>query len=145
MNLKGREPYGIVPPEAYDDVCERVIDAMLAYRDPQTGLCPFSLVLRKNDARVLGLYGDAVGDVVYAVREEFSDEHGQSLGTGEWASGAGSLQCLFVLSGPGVKKGVTLERTVWLTDVAPTICHIVGLPVPRDADGGVIYQALVED
>ena len=145
VNLKGREPYGVVPPDAYDDVCERVIDVMLAYRDPQTGLCPFSLALRKEDARVLGLYGDAVGDVVYAVREEFSDEHGQSLGTGEWESGVGSLKCLFLLSGPGIRKGVTLERTVWLTDVAPTICHVAGLPVPRDADGAVIYQALEEE
>jgi hypothetical protein len=133
-----------VPPAAYDDVCERVIDAMLAYRDPQTGLCPFSLVLRKADARVLGLYGDAVGDVVYAVREEFSDEHGQSLGTGEWPGGPGSLKCLLLLSGPGIRMGVTLERTVWLPDVAPTICHIAGLPVPRDADGSVLYQALEE-
>jgi len=144
VNLKGREPYGVVPADSYNDVRERVIDAMLSYRDPQTGLCPFSLVLRKEDARVLGLYGDAVGDVVYAVREEFSDEHGQSLGTGEWASGAGSLKCLFVLSGPGVRKGVTLERTVWLTSAAPTLCHAAGLPVPRDATGSIVYQVFEE-
>jgi predicted AlkP superfamily phosphohydrolase/phosphomutase len=144
VNLEGREPYGTVASRDYDAVRERVIDAMLSYRDSQTGLCPFSLVLRKEDARVLGLYGDAVGDVVYAVREEFSDEHGQGLGTGEWAAGPGSLKCLFVVSGPGVRKGVTLERTVWLTDVAPTICHVAGLPMPRDADGSVIYQALEE-
>ena len=144
VNLRGREPHGVVASDEYDAVRERVIDAMLAYRDPHAGLCPFSLVLRKEDARVLGLYGDAVGDVIYAVREEFSDEHGQSLGTGEWAAGAGSLKCLLLLSGPGIRKGVTLDRTVWLTDVAPTICYVTGLPVPHDADGSVIYQALEE-
>jgi predicted AlkP superfamily phosphohydrolase/phosphomutase len=141
VNLKGREPFGIVPAEGFDDVRERIIDAMLLYRDPQTGLCPFSVVLRKEDARVLGLHGDSVGDVVYAVREEFSDEHGQSLGTGEWASGPGSLKCLFVIAGPGVRKGVTLDRTVWLTSAAPTLCHAAGLPIPRDATGSIVYQA----
>jgi predicted AlkP superfamily phosphohydrolase/phosphomutase len=145
VNLEGREPYGAVGAQDYDTVRERVIDLMLAYRDPQTGLCPFSVVLRKEDARVLGLYGDAVGDVVYAVREEFSDEHGQSLGTGEWGSGVGSLKSLLLLSGPGVRRGAVLERTISLTDVAPTICHLAGLPVPLQAEGAVIYQALEDD
>ncbi len=95
LNLQGREPEGVVAPRRRPAVRERVIAALQGYRDPETGLCPFSLVLRKEDARILGLYGDGVGDVVYAVREEFSDDHGQVLGTGEAAGG--SLRSLLAL------------------------------------------------
>ena len=90
VNLQGRDPDGIVPPDQYAAVQDRIIDALLAYRDPATGLCPYSLVLRKQDARILGLHGDRIGDVVFAVREEFSDEHGQILGT---ANPPGSAPC----------------------------------------------------
>ena len=57
----------------------RAMRAMLDYRDARTGECPFSLVVPSEEAVDLGLYGDGVGDVVYAVREEFADEHGQML------------------------------------------------------------------
>jgi len=142
VNLKGRDPQGVVEPDDYLAVREQAIDALLSYRDPENGLCPFSLVLRKEDARILGLYGDRVGDIVYAIREEFGDEHGQGLSTGEWASGSGSMRPLLVLAGPGIRRGEILERTVWLTDIVPTICYVAGLPVPRQAEGSVLYQAL---
>ena len=30
-------------------------------------------------------------------------------------------------------------------DVVPTICHLVGNRMPKDVEGGVIYQALAEN
>jgi predicted AlkP superfamily phosphohydrolase/phosphomutase len=142
INLKGRDPYGSVDPSQYSDVQERIRDALLSYRDPETAMCPFSLVLRKQDARLLGLYGDRVGDVVYAVREEFSDEHGQILGTGEDPKRFGSMRCALLFSGPGIRRGVSIDRTAWLTDVAPTVAYAAGLPMPEHAEGAVLYQAL---
>ena len=38
--------------------------------------------------------------------------------------------------------GVTIERTVWLTDIVPTICHLAELPIPQHCEGGIVYQAL---
>jgi hypothetical protein len=46
------------------------------------------------------------------------------------------------MAGPGVKQGEVLERTVWLTDIAPTICHLAELPITKECEGAVIYQAL---
>ena len=40
INLKGRDPHGVVEERDYEDVQERIRDALLSYRDPQTGLCP---------------------------------------------------------------------------------------------------------
>ena len=140
VNLKGRDPEGIVDPADYEKVQQQVVDALLTYVDPRTGQRPVALALPKNDARLLGLYGDKVGDVVYAVYPWYSGQHGPILPTGEWS--AGSLKGLLVFNGPGIKKGARLQRTTGLQDVVPTVCHLADLPVPETVDGAIIWQAL---
>ena len=140
VNLKGRDPHGIVPPEKYDEVRDRVISALYDYTDPETGVKPVVFALKKEDARVIGLYGDRVGDVVFALRGEFGGQHGPHITTARY--GIGSLKGLLIMKGPGVKRGVRLQRTVWLTDIVPTVCYLAELPIPRDAEGAIIYQAL---
>ncbi len=46
------------------------------------------------------------------------------------------------MAGPGVKQNVALERSVRVIDVAPTLCHLLGWPMPRNVEGGIIYEAL---
>ncbi|MCD6503843.1 alkaline phosphatase family protein [Candidatus Bathyarchaeota archaeon] len=66
VNLKGRDPDGIVEPEEYEDVCNEVISTLYKIRDPK-GRCPIAFALKKSEARMIGLYGDRVGDVVYGM------------------------------------------------------------------------------
>lgn len=140
INLKGRDPDGIVAPEDYETIQQQIIDALLTYKDPQTGRRPVALALSKKDARIIGLHGDHIGDVVYALYPWFGSQHGPLLPTAEW--GPGSLKGLLTMTGPGMKEGYRLKRTVWLTDIVPTICYLLDLPVPEQAEGAVIYQAL---
>jgi predicted AlkP superfamily phosphohydrolase/phosphomutase len=141
INVQGRDPNGIVQPgEEYAKVQDRIIKALYEYVDPNTGLRPVILALKKQDARILGLYGDRIGDVIYAMDPRFGKEHGHYLPTAEY--GIGDLRGLFIMAGPGVRQGAVIERTVWLTDIAPTICHLAELPVPKDCEGAVIYQAI---
>jgi hypothetical protein len=139
VNLKGRDPEGIVDPEDYEKVQQEIIDSLLLYVDPETGKRPVALALSKRDARILGLYEDAIGDVIYALYPWFGGQHGMILPTAEW--GIGSLKGLLTMTGPGMKKGHRLKRTVWLTDIVPTICYLLDLPFPEQAEGSVIYQA----
>lgn len=69
INLKGRDPEGIVDPKDYQSVQQQIIDVLLTYVDPTTGSRPVALALSKQDARILGLYGDSIGDVVYALQQ----------------------------------------------------------------------------
>ncbi|MCL5110755.1 MAG: alkaline phosphatase family protein [Chloroflexi bacterium] len=140
VNLKGRDPEGIVERADYEQVQQQIVDALLTYVHPKTGTRPAALALTKQDARLLGLYGDRVGDVVYAVYPWFGSQHGNILPTGEWS--LGSLRGLLVFNGPGVKKGTRIARTVGLQDVVPTVCHLADLPVPETVDGAIIWQAL---
>jgi len=120
-------------------VQQQIIDALLTYVDPATGKRPISLALSKQDASVLGLYGDHIGDVVYAVYPWFTGQHANILPGAEW--GVGSLNALLTFTGPGIKKGHRLERTCNLVDIVPTICYLMDLPMPPNVDGGVLYQA----
>ena len=46
------------------------------------------------------------------------------------------------MKGRGVKQGEELELTCWLTDIVPTVCHLAQWPVPAQAEGAILYQAL---
>lgn len=139
VNLKGREPSGIVEPADYESVQRAVIDAFLDYRDVETGQRPFALAVTRRDAEMLDKWGELTGDVVYALRPEFDGAHGYHLPTAKLGIGAQHAVC--ILAGPGVRQGVHLEGQVRQVDFAPTICHLLGIDVPRDTEGGLIYEA----
>ena len=141
INVKGRDPHGIVEPgEEYRKVQEEIINCLYDYKDPESGKKPVVLALRKQDARFIGLHGDWVGDVIYGISGDFGAQHAPQVPTAQY--GIGDLRGLFALSGPNIKKGVELERTVWIQDLVPTICYLTGWPVPAQAEGAVLYQAM---
>ena len=142
INLQGREPGGIVVQADYKQTQLAIIDALHAYTDPATGRHPFALALTREDAEMVNLSGDAVGDVVYALRPEFDGAHGKQLPSVSF--GIAGQHCTFVLTGPGVKQGVALRGQVRAVDVAPTLCYLLGIPMPRNVEGGVVYEALTD-
>lgn len=142
VNLKGREPEGIVDPADLANVQREIIDAIYAYKDPVTGERPFTLALTHDDAEMLNLWSDQVGDVVYAKRAEFDGAHGYHLPTSRL--GIGAQHAVFIMAGAGVRQGVHLKGHVRQVDVAPTISYLLGIATPRNAEGGIVYEALVD-
>jgi predicted AlkP superfamily phosphohydrolase/phosphomutase len=144
LNVKDREPNGVVDPGEYEKTRDKIIDALLNYKDPKLGVCPFSLVLRSEDARIIGLYGNRIGDIIFTLREGgiSAGGHGVQLPTTKY--GMSSLRALFVMAGPGLKRDYKLKRTVWLTDIAPTIAYLNDIPPPRQAEGAILYEVLEE-
>ena len=141
VNTRGRDPQGIVSPGAeYEAVRDQIIDALLDWRDPATGKRGIVLALRKEDARLLGLHGPTIGDVVYATTPEAA-HHGAQLPTAEY--GMGSMKGFLMVQGPGIAPGREIDRTVYLTDLAPTIACALGIPVPRDSEGRVLHELFV--
>ena len=43
-----------------------------------------------------------------------------------------------------MRRGVHLVGQVRQVDVAPTLAYLLGIPIPRGAEGGVVYEALEE-
>ncbi len=140
VNLKGRNPDGIVEPEDYDKVVDEVVEALLDYKDPATGLHPYAAVLRKEDAAVLGMWGPMVGDVVFALRPEFDLEHGAQLPTAR--IGELSIRSLLFMKGPNIRKGVHLERLTQIVGVTPTVAYMLGVPIPKQSEGPILWEAM---
>jgi len=138
VNHAGKFLSGCVEEKEYERVRDEVINTLYDYTDPKTGEKPVVFALRKKDARILDLYEELVGDIVYGIRAEYSGEHGRQITTDKFNTG--SMKGLFIAYGPGIRKGYSLKRTVWLTDIVPTICYAADLPVPQQCEGTVIYQ-----
>lgn len=91
---------------------------------------------------MVNLWGDLVGDVVYALRPEFDGAHGKQLPTARL--GIGGQHSTLVMAGAGIRSGAALQRQVRAVDIAPTLCYLLGVPMPKNVEGGVIYEALIE-
>lgn len=58
-------------------------------------------------------------------------------------TGSHRLNGIFLAYGPGIKKGQRVDAKIY--DVAPTILHIFGLPIPNDIDGRILMEIFEED
>ena len=47
---------------------------------------------------------------------------------------------IFLMRGPGISQGVRL-KDIRIYDIAPSILHLMGQPVPEDLDGKVLADA----
>lgn len=140
VNLKGRDPGGIVEPDDFEKVQQRIIHALTTYVDPDTGRQPFALAVTRENAEMLNLWGDLVGDVVWAVHPEYDACHGRHLPA--VSLGIGGQHTTFIISGAGVRNGVALQGQARSVDIAPTLAYLLGVPQPRDAEGRVLMEAL---
>ncbi len=59
-------------------------------------------------------------------------------------SGTHTLHGIFIAYGPGIKKGYEIKGAK-IYDLAPTILHIFGLPIPNDMDGRVLTEIFEPD
>ena len=48
------------------------------------------------------------------------------------------MKGIFILKGPVIKKGEIIERNVQLIALLPTICHLIGWPILREAEGAIL-------
>ena len=140
INLKGRQPGGIVSKSDYQKVRRDLIAALYDYKDPDTGYRPFALALTREDAEMVNLWSDLVGDVVYALRAEFDGAHGKQLPSVSF--GMAGQHSTFIAAGAGIRRAGKLDGQVRVVDVAPTVCYITGTPMPRNVEGGVVYEAM---
>ena len=157
INTRGRFPQGLVAPSDYERVQEEIIDALLDLRNPD-GKRVVAYALKRKDAEIVGQYGPETGDVVFMLNSfhgRGSLPEGQSVrraqGSANHATMLPTTRTAFssdlaaaIIAGPGIRSGyVRDDRSLglWrLTDIAPTICKILGIEPPRDSRGAVMYD-----
>lgn len=141
INLKGREPGGIVEPEEYDALVQQIISDLYAYRDPVHGERVVSFCMTREEMECIGMGGPHCGDIFFQMRPDFQFEHANC--PNHVTNHGYSVGCVCMMVGAGIKQEV-LARPIRNVDIVPTICHLVGNRMPANVEGGVIYQALAE-
>ncbi len=64
LNLKGRDPYGIVEPEDYKKTVDEIIGALYNYRHPETGKRVVSFCMNRDEMEIVGMGGEHCGDIL---------------------------------------------------------------------------------
>jgi len=62
--------------EDFEKVRDEIIKTFYEYTDNKTGKKPVLFALKRENARVIGLHGDRIGDVIFALSPEFGEQHG---------------------------------------------------------------------
>lgn len=143
VNLKGREPYGIVDPADKYELEERIITDLYSLRDDKTGHRVIELALHNREATLLGMGGPDGGDIVFWIAEGYNLDHADGLSTIDGACDT-SVRSVFMAAGPGIKKNCLTDRIVHHVDVTPTVATLLDLRMPAQCEGAPIYQ-IIED
>ncbi len=142
INLRGREPHGIVRPGAeYERLREEIRQALLETVEPRTGKQVVDQVWLREELFDGPLYDD-VPDLVLELRPGFTAspvQQGLWEPTG-WASGDHSLEGMFIAWGHAVAPGQLGGAR--LIDIAPTALYLLGQEVPAEMDGKVLVAAM---
>lgn len=148
VNTEGRHPQGSVEPGMEEvEVREQIIQALHNLRHPVTGQPIVDRIIRKEE-EFTGPYSNNAPDIQVvldgynmisfplfgAAAELFT---GQIRGD----SGCHRSEGIFIASGKGIRQNV-IEEAAHITDVAPTVMYLLGLPVPAEMDGRALQEIL---
>ncbi len=150
INLRGRQPQGIVAPgDEFESLRDRIIQGLASVTVPSTGK-PYLGRAYKSEELFHGPEFDRLPDIVCVPYDERYVDIGlgfisnKQFDTVSIVSGTHRLEGIVLLRGPDVQAGVELQGAN-IVDLAPTILYLLGLPVPDDMDGRVLVQALREE
>ncbi len=149
LNVKGREPEGIVDPGAeYDRICEMLTRELLAVTNLETGQPLVRRVLKTRDIysgehvdrlpdlmviwNRTGPVGAACSDSIGEVRDKFVFKNHR---TGDHTEDDG----LLFATGPGIEAGHI--GSISVADLAPTITAMLGVELPNSE--GQVIEAIV--
>lgn len=144
INLRGREPHGIVEPGAeYQHVVSKIADRLWELEDPETGERVVDAVYLKDDV-YHGPHADEGPDINVTMRDMTYISHLGLEFVGEkvfgpppnYETGTHRQHGMLMAWGPGIRHGIVEDAEI--IDLAPTTLHILGVPIPEDMDGRVL-------
>lgn len=153
INLHGREPNGIVPPAEYDTLRDEIARRMADMVDPADGKPVVDRVYRREEL-YHGRHLDEAPDLLAIMRDftymtrkgyEFAAQRGvlfREPYTGE--TGSHRLEGTLVAAGPDI-AAVPAYRPTDIQDLAPTLLHLQGCPIPGYMDGRLLEDLFIPE
>lgn len=142
INRKERFDDGIIETEKYRELRNEIIEKLKKLKEPETGKNVAKYVFRKDDI-YSGMCLENAPDIILI-------SNGYDITVKDvpmlfnWAESGHSLDGIFISYGPDIKKGVEIDG-VRIYDIAPTILHMLNVPIPKDMDGRVPKKIFKED
>jgi predicted AlkP superfamily phosphohydrolase/phosphomutase len=162
INLKGRQPKGTVEPgRPYEELRDRLIRELEAWRHPETGAAIVERAYRREEA-YSGPCLEEAADIIpkwalhqgysYAFRmsskapdqawiEQLDPLQPQNMQYFTGKSGTHRDDGIFVARGPAIRAGVAVDGAR-IIDLAPSLLHLLGVPVPEDMDGRILHEII---
>ncbi|MDY7040555.1 MAG: alkaline phosphatase family protein [Chloroflexota bacterium] len=145
INLKGRQPWGIVRPEEYDSVRQRVIEVLNSLQNPVTGKPLVDRVLTREQV-CAGPYCEQ-GPDLHLVMDGYRYIACPLFATNgriitrqiRGDSGCHRQNGVFLARGPALQQGMRIQGA-HIVDLAPTLLHLMGEAVPDGMDGRVLHE-----
>jgi predicted AlkP superfamily phosphohydrolase/phosphomutase len=144
VNVVGRGPKGTVQPGTeYEGIIADLIARFSEVRHPITGEKVYLRVTRGSDIYPHTLDGILLPDVIllpvggYGFSTRRSDALPQATSEGTHRHNG-----VLLIHGEGLKRSLS-SFDPCLVDMAPTILHMLGLPVPADMDGRVLEEIFI--
>lgn len=144
LNVRGREPAGLVGTADYGTLRREIVGALRSWRDPRTGELIMRAVHRREEIYSGPFVADAP-DIVFEFHRGYKVSHLPFQGdlltdVSDQAHGFHEREGVFAMNGPGVRSGVELAECS-IHDVVPTLLYALGLSIPDDLDGRVLSEA----
>lgn len=145
LNIQGREPQGVIPPDEYETFRDRVAEAIQAIPAPNGE--PLGTVIFKPQEIYREVRNVAPDLIVYlgnlAWRSVGSFGHGD-IYTFENDTGPDdanhAVNGIYIYTPPEADLGGKRLPDCQLMDFAPTVLNLFGLPAPADMQGKVIQH-----
>ena len=147
LNIRERESEGLLNPSEYDKVRDEIIWKLKNLKiNGQKGNIQ---VFKKEEIYPKAELGDSLPDLVLLPTDDGIHTSSSDIGFGEIftkSNGGGNhrLKGIFLAYGKDIKKGYKIEGAK-IYDIAPTILHLFGLPIPNNMDGRVLTEIFEPD
>jgi predicted AlkP superfamily phosphohydrolase/phosphomutase len=149
VNLEGRDPHGSVSPQAYESTREDIIAALRAWVDPVDGQPVVSEIYRREEiyagpylekaADVLALFRGGSNYISFAGPLFLSDRAIDERNYMQPDRANHRMNGLIMIRDERMAAGHRIHQAE-IVDVAPTVLHLLGLPVPSTMDGTIIEE-----
>ncbi|HMB06767.1 MAG TPA: alkaline phosphatase family protein [Isosphaeraceae bacterium] len=147
LNLRGRQPQGCVAPEDARPLLDDLKAGLLAIPHPETGE-PLVERVYERDELYAGPHAHLAPDLTVVLR----DWRYRTIGLHDFTTnrliapafgptGDHRMEGVLIAAGPPFRPGAAPEGAN-LLDIAPTILHLLGVPVPAEMDGRVLTEIL---
>jgi predicted AlkP superfamily phosphohydrolase/phosphomutase len=152
INLRGREPQGIVEPgQEYRRVRRQLIEGLREFVDPMTGHRIFANNLYTREDLYDGPYVEQAPDVLFFDDELlYTPARNFEFGTNKLVtphatgmSGNHKMDGIHAFLGKPIRSGQRVDAGIM--DITPTILHLMGVPLHAEMDGHVLIDILTPE